>query len=138
MKSDSVLICGHELPPLLASLVKQGRWKAPSREVLAAVFGEQPSSSEFYEFHGMADETSHLLEMDQEYQVWYLGKSDESVYPGNLVLAECVLIGDLGPERPIALDYRKDPRNPEVVFLTSRGWRCVCPSIETLVEELRI
>ena len=135
MKSDIVVVCGHELPPLLASLVKQGRWRPPSSEVLATVFGEQPSAPDFYGFDGMANETSHLLEMDREYQIWYLGRRDDSVYPGDLDLSECVLIGDLGPERPIALDYRKDRRSPEVVLLTSQGWLCVCPNVETLVEK---
>lgn len=74
--------------------------------------------------------------MDSEYQVWYLRTDSGEVDPGIVDPKECVLIGDLGPERPIVLDYRTSPTEPRVVVFAGDAWRLVCLNMQTLAREL--
>ena len=50
--------------------------------------------------------------------------------------ALAVLIGDLGADMPIVLDYRATERRPRVIYFASEGWREVAPDIATLLGRL--
>jgi hypothetical protein len=50
-----------------------------------------------------------------------------------------VLIGDLGIDMPLALDYQLSDDNPRVLYLPSyaSGWIEVAPDISTLLSKIR-
>lgn len=69
----------------------------------------------------------------------YLGEADEEFPPGDLDPGKSVIIGDLGHDLPVALDYRANPADPRVVFLSTRvagRWITVAASIADLIEAL--
>jgi hypothetical protein len=50
-----------------------------------------------------------------------------------------VLIGDLGLERPFALDYSESISAPSVVFFAKNGrWRQIAPDIASLLVLLKL
>ena len=135
--SDEIYVLSHPLPGALIAAVTEGRWAAPKDvRTLHSVFGEPPSHAEFYDFAGMENETSNLLHMDQEYRASYIGVNDGETYPGTISLELCVIIGDIGPEEPFALDYRKNYGDPEVILLTGSCWKLVAPNISELIHSL--
>jgi len=106
---------------------------------LRRIFQEEPDGAEFYSLKGMEQQTNWFVSMDPEILTWYLGDSTSNVQPGNLCVERCVLIGDLGPDRPFALDYRKSLMDPEVIFMTESGaWRRVAPGIQQVLLSLDI
>lgn len=120
-------VAGLELPHELVDLLRDGHWQAPEPAVLERVFGDRPSAPRFYDLRGMEGETSSWVE---ETDPLYLGTPPEDLDPGN-----SVIIGDLGPDQPLALDYRSDP--PCVRYLgIDGGWRIVAPTIGRLAAEL--
>jgi hypothetical protein len=50
--------------------------------------------------------------------------------------ALAVLIGDLGADMPIALDFRTSRTRPRVLYFGADGWREVAPDIDTLLRRL--
>jgi len=55
--------------------------------------------------------------------------------------ARSVLIGDLGPDMPIALDFRISEESPSVLYQTYRGavvWLRIADSVCELLERLEI
>jgi hypothetical protein len=135
--NDDTYVLSHPLPQVLVAAVTEGRWTAPNDvRTLHSAFGEPPAHAEFYNFVGMASETSNLLRMDPEYRASYIGVNNGKMYPGDINLECCVLIGDIGPERPFALDYRRNYGDPEVVLLAGAGWRLVAPNVSELIHSL--
>ena len=68
----------------------------------------------------------------------FAGQADSRNPPGDLDPQKSVIIGDLGPDMPIALDYRNFPE-PSVVFLGRRvldRWIIVAPSVASLISKL--
>jgi len=125
---------GHSLPPALLTLIEEGRWVAPSQERIALVFGESSTLSEFYPLWQIIEETANWV---PETNPAYLGAVDPEVPPGDLDPARSVLIADLGPDRPIALDLRSDP--PSVVLLRMAQpprWRRIAVDVESLAAAL--
>jgi hypothetical protein len=51
---------------------------------------------------------------DEEYS-GYLGTKDGHYSPGDIDPRQSVLIGDLGPDLPIALDFRRSQERPSLV-----------------------
>lgn len=47
-----------------------------------------------------------------------------------------VLIGDLGIDSPIVLDYRLDRRAPRVVYMRLDGWHVVAKDFDELIARL--
>ena len=120
-------IQGHPLPDLLIRLIGRGLWVAPSLEHLAAVFGDRPTAPRFYDQRGIAGETESWV---HETDPAYLGEPPDDLDPAN-----SVLVGDLGPDQPFALDYRTSP--PCVRYLgIEGGWRVVAVSIDALAHAL--
>ena len=69
----------------------------------------------------------------------YLGGKDGVVQPGDIDPARSVVIADLGPDRLVALDYRKSQERPSVVYLTGNEeprWVEAAPDVETLLRVL--
>ncbi len=129
------LVNGHVLPAALLSAIALGKWNPPGDDKIEAVFGERPSGPAFYS----------LEDMEFENQAWvaesvpgYIGIPSEALPPGDIDPRRSVLIGDLGHDRPFALDYR-DSEQPSVVVLASSedgGWLKIAESVDELLDRL--
>jgi hypothetical protein len=136
-----VLICGLPLPAALVRAVSEGRWQMPTdRATLARVFGGTADDPRLYTFTGMVNETERWrAERDPEVLAQYLGTPSSEIPPGDVMQDRAVFIGDLGPDEPIALDYRHPDRPPSVIFLSpDAGWKEVAPDIEVFLYLLSI
>lgn len=128
-------IGGLPLPPALISALREGRWVAPSEAVLAGVFPERPIDALFYGPSGMIG-TNQTWQSERREE--YICDPDPGNPPGDIEPARSVLIGDLGPDQMFALDYRRSPDRPSVVYLAEPGWVEVAPDFETLAARLRL
>jgi hypothetical protein len=107
--------------------------------MLETVFGERSDDPRFYSLNAMASQTDALrLEDDEEMLSCYSIDAVRGVLPpGILSQSELVLIGDLGADRPFALNYRGHLAEPRVVYLTTyNGWVEIAPNIETMLDLL--
>lgn len=122
---------GHTIPSALLKSISGSKWceiaKSPR---LAVVFPNcsivRPS---FYDIDAMNLENESWA---QESDPVYMGSKSASGQPGDIDPRQSVLIADLGPDRPIALDYRREGE-PCVVYLSeddAHGWIEVAPDIE--------
>jgi len=135
----SMLVAGLPLPRALVEVVESGRWTTPPEVgLLETVFRDRPTHPRFYSLQGIINETEHWrTEIDPEILEWYLGSPSDAAPPGDISQQESVLIGDLGPDRPFALDYRRNRESPSVVYLTTyNGWLEVAPNVETFLSML--
>ncbi len=135
MTTDPIVIAGLSVPDLLVAAVKRGRWIPPREErIYLDVFADPPAVPEFYYLAQMERET--LGWRDTEFASIYslpiegvnLGVEPEKV----------LIIGDLGPDMPFALDYRVSPREPRVIYLGADGWIEVAISFSDLASRLQI
>jgi hypothetical protein len=130
-------INGLPLPPALVGALRGGRWIAPAREKLRAAFPlEKVVQAVFYDVQGMQRENEGWC---NETQYAYLGERDSFTRRGDIDPSRSVLIGDLGPDRLIALDYRVSRERPSVVCLTGGErprWVEAARDIENLLEVL--
>jgi hypothetical protein len=119
----------HPLPATLVTELEQGSWAERAiSPAIADVFGEQPSpSAAFYSLDEMRGETARWVD---ETDAAYLGSRGETLDP-----KASVIIGDLGYDRPFALDYRVDPPQVRLLALDGR-WAVVTASIDELLGKL--
>lgn len=110
------------LPVALVRAMHEGRWRVPSMPVLRRVFRERPIAPVFFDLPRMIVENERWL---RETDPAYFGHADTQAPPGDLNPAESVLIGAMGPELPVALDYRRGLEQPSVVYLHSGGDRWI-------------
>ena len=127
------------LPSSYLRIERMGRWKVPSLEKLAEIFGEEATSPCFYTRDYIGIENKDLVERisDDEY---FIGQRDDEYLPGKIRLRKAIFIGDLGVDRPFALDYQEDYYEPRVVYLrcTPKGsrWVGIAASFEELIQLL--
>ncbi len=131
-------INGHELPVMLSESIKTGEWaKLSKSSQLALVFPKADIvNPSFYEEDSLKLENATW---PAESDPAYIGVESLSAPPGDIDPARSVLIADLGPDRPIALDYRTS-NCPRVVYLVEgddANWIEAASNIEALIENLR-
>lgn len=131
-------VAGMMIPRELVKVIRAGRWRPPADpQVYIDTFGEPPDHALFYD----------LDEMIRQNRLWQ-DSSVEDVF-GRPVAgrsvgidpAQSVLIGDLGPDMPIALDYRNSKSGPNVLYRTLSGivvWVLIADSVGELLESLKI
>ena len=126
---------GLPVPRDLLDAMDQGRWHLPSNGALERVFGEKPSWPHLF---GLKELGRHLLARLPSEQWSHFGLGPSTDDPDLLDPARALIIGDLGPDLPIALDYRNSYEVPRVVYLRSDGtrWVEVASSIADLIEQL--
>jgi hypothetical protein len=116
--------------------MRSGRWQPPAdRALLEATFRDHPVQPCFYGLEDIAFENRHWPSQQTDV---FLGTPDSGAPPGDIDPTRSVLIGDLGPDQPFALDYRRSG-TPLVVYL--RGsveprWITIASSIDQLIEAL--
>ncbi|MCZ7423684.1 MULTISPECIES: SMI1/KNR4 family protein [unclassified Micromonospora] len=136
-----VIIDGLPVPSVLLNAVRQGRWVAPDRSssTYRDVFGDDAVVPQFLPLSRMTANRRWLDDMPEDYRGFYLGQPDRQRPPGDVDPDQSLLIGDLGPDQPFALDYRPSLAAPSVIYLsTTADWIEVAPNIETLIERLGI
>ncbi|MFI2662889.1 SMI1/KNR4 family protein [Micromonospora carbonacea] len=136
-----VVVGGLRVPGPLLKLIREDRWVAPSDQaLLASIFGEAPQHPTFYKVNGMVRENqSWHSDMDPETREWYVGSKSLESPPGDIDPARSLLIGDMGPDQPFALDYRASDSDPSVIYLRSdNGWVEIAPNIRALLSMLRL
>ncbi|WP_152991412.1 SMI1/KNR4 family protein [Frankia sp. R43] len=111
----------------------------PALAAMRNVFYEEPDRPKFYDLNGIRA-TSVAWQSGYpgvEFQEFYLGVENSEKPPGNLTPHQSLIIGDLGPDMPFALDYRASCSRPAVVELTTYdNWRYVADDIDEFLEKL--
>ena len=133
MTVQGLSIGGLRVPSELSNIMESGRWLPPEGQVLREVFGDEPDDPHFYDFGSMVRQNDLFRAMAPEDYVELVGVGGLHVDRSG-----CVLIGDLGADMPIALDYRSNQSDPRVIYLGLGGWREVAPSFGVLAERLRL
>jgi hypothetical protein len=133
MTTDSRLtVNGHQVPDALAQVIDAGRWTPPDTDVLVSVFDDQPSDPRFYGRAEMLHQNTLFLRMP-------LSEADSPEGDNlGIVPSQTVLVGDLGTDMSIALDYRLNPAEPRVLYCAEQGWIAVAPNVSVLLESLGI
>ena len=123
-------IGGLPLPLELIEVMEAGRWVVPDEQVLREVFDDDPDDPRFYDLPSMLRQNELFRALPPEVHLDLVGP-DSDVDP-----ARCVLIGDLGADMSIALEYRSDHGDPRVIYQGLDDWREVAPSFGVLAERL--
>ncbi|MFE7385847.1 hypothetical protein ACFU9F_36455 [Streptomyces zhihengii] len=128
------LVFGMSLPACLVEAVRDRSWMSlASSPRLEAVFGYAPVHPRFHAFSGMVGVTEWWRGLDEEMAPFY-GASDDPSAPGHMSRTSTVIIGNLGPDLPFALDYRESPADPSVAFLGEGDhWQRVSGSVSDLI-----
>jgi hypothetical protein len=134
---DVPAINGLAIPSALTAAMMSGRWpESPDIARLRNVFPDEPVRPRLYSEATMrAINRSWASENDEV----YVGQASERNPPGDIDPALSLLIGELGPDQLIALDYRTSSSSPRVLYLTGASrspWRQVADSINELIERL--
>lgn len=138
---DCVIIDGLLVPELLVEAEAQGRWVAPvpSAPAYQEVFRDEAVQPVFLPSARMRANYRWIEAMPEEYRKYYLGKPHESRPPGDVDPYRSLLIGDLGPDQPIALDYRRSMREPTVIYLgTVWDWLEIAPDVGTFLARMKL
>jgi hypothetical protein len=140
-KQGPVFIGNLRVPDGIVTAIASGEWILPSEEsVILNIFTELPApAGQLYSIEWMLRETV----------AWWESPADEYEYygggqaAGNSYLTigpRCsILIGDLGVDMPLALDYHGSGGNPRVLYLPSyaAGWIEVAPDVATFLRRIR-
>lgn len=132
----SVNICGFALPAVLVRVAADEGWTAYTESdrlppgVVERVFGEAPSST--WKFYTLDEARMMTEEWQQESDHDWFGRAPDDIAP-----LMSVLVGELGYDRPFALDYRT--ATPVVRFMLLDGrWVQVADTAEALLAALGI
>ena len=126
-------ILGLPLPAALRYAIATQRWTPPAdRQTVEAVFSDDAPQPCFYEALGIESETRNFRDDPYDHQQYFTGTPPDDIDP-----YRCLLIGDLGPDQPIALDYRHDTDSPRVLYLhRTMDWIEVAADIDALMSRL--
>lgn len=123
---QAVVVEGHRVPAEIVDAISRGEWKLPADEAaITRLFAEPPTvSARLYPLELMASETAAWRAAPPEQHRLYGGPGSE--HEGYLIVdpQASLLIGDLGFDMPIALDYSVPAASPRIVYLPSNatGW----------------
>ena len=117
---------GHPLPEEIVAAIGRGQWRfASDASVLARIFTEAPTlAARLYSLELMVTENAAWRASPPEQQSLYGGPGNRAEGYLTIDPQSSLLIGDLGFDMPVALDYSVSPDRPRVVYLPSRapGW----------------
>jgi hypothetical protein len=131
--AHNLSVGGFAVPPELFEIMERGRWIPPAEQVLRGVFGDDPDDPCFYDFASMVRQNELFHAMAPADYAALVGADESHIDP-----SWCVVIGDLGADMPIALDYRSNQGDPRVIYLGLGGWREVAPSFGVLAQLLQL
>lgn len=134
MDESITYVGGLPLPGSLLRVIAEGRWRVPRDvEVIRDVFGDDPDWPQLYD-------VATIIRQNRFFQSKSQAELEEEIVGSGDALgidpALAILVGSLGADMPIALDYRSSRTNPRIIYLASEGWREVAPDLETLCHQL--
>lgn len=137
----AVTINGHTLPPAMVKAICERRWarKAPAEQVHSLFpLASYIDQLWLYDIITCASETrsmtdGSLRELDEVFALCS-GSQNSHVLDPDLAL----IVGDLGVDSPIALDYRRGPDAPMLVYYVNQttGWKPIDAGIPWLLDAL--
>ena len=136
MTEVSVVVGGLEIPQTLVAAIASGRWRVPETSKLIDVFADEPQLPEFYDLASIERQNAswHAFELGD---VWgHVSDGSIGVDP-----KRSLVIADLGPDMPIALDYRISSSSPSVIYLRYQAtpvWTLVADSIDDVLARLNL
>ena len=131
-----VKIGSLHLPAALQRAIGEGRWKPPENaSIVANIFGDEPDLVEFYDVEAMRAQNRVFQTKSQADIAEDVPGSDGGV---GCDPSLAVIIGSLGADMPIVLDYRHDQVRPRVIYLASEGWREIARDFEALSRSLGV
>ncbi|WP_129841609.1 hypothetical protein [Streptomyces sp. RFCAC02] len=132
-RSPGIVVGGLPLPPALVARVRAGSWVAPRADdpVYRAVFHDDAESPLFYDEAKLLAENASWQRLSAAGEFGGPQHGDPGFDP-----ARSVVIGDLGPDRPVVLDYRGSAETPRVLYLGPAGWAGIAASAEELIARL--
>jgi hypothetical protein len=134
MKEPIAYVGNLPLPATLLAALDKGRWRLPQyMEKLARIFRDEPDGPHFFDVAAMVKQNQSFQGKSQAEVAHMVPGSDGGI---GVDPALAVLIGDLGADMPIALDYRTNEANPRVIYLGSEGWYEIAPDLDTLIRLL--
>jgi hypothetical protein len=136
---EDVIVNDLPLPAALTAAIHEGRWPAdlPAGR-LREVFDDEPVFPRWYSLEGIAAVNRTWL---AELNPVFLGSPSEVTPPGDVDPRRSLLIGELGPDQLVALDYRASNTSPGVIYLGPEmrsPWRHVAASVGELFERLEL
>jgi hypothetical protein len=132
-----MLVNGLRLPLELVEAIESGKWQPPADDSLyAEIFGDEPDLPSFY----------NLAAIDRENRSWRSVSPSDFLFQVTqeslgLSVELSLVVADLGPDRPIVLDYRLSVDRPRVVYLGGAGvprWSEIAPTVGRLLELLKL
>ena len=131
-------VAGLSLPRDLVAVLQSGKWSPPADpQVYIDTFGELPDHVMFYGLEEMIRQNSSW----QSSSVQEVSGNPVKGHSVGIEPARSVVIGDLGPDMPIALDFRNSNDKPSVLYQRYRGgvvWLKVADTVGELLERLKI
>lgn len=125
-----------QLPACLVESIKHCKWTSLSDSPrIQEVFRQIPIRPVLHSVSGMIGMTKWWREdLDDETLHCYFGTLEDSASPSHMSRMKTVMIGSLGPDLLIALDYRNSSVDPSVVFLGEEGsWRKITENVSDLL-----
>jgi hypothetical protein len=140
-EQSPVFIGSLRVPDEVVAAIRSGEWTMPSdASVMLEIFTELPvPEGKLYSLDWMLKETSAWWDAPaEEYEFYGAGQAVGSDYE-SLDPRKSILIGDLGIDMPLALDYDISIDTPRVMYLPSyaSGWIEVAPNIATFLSRIR-
>jgi hypothetical protein len=137
-EESDVLIQGLRLPGVLVRAVREGTWAPPSEgNIIKSVFGDEPEFPEFFGISKMVAENARWSQMSLD-RVFRQPISQAGLGVDSKL---SLLVGVLGPDMMIVLDYRVSLDDPRVLYLRYSGgvrWVEVASNCTALLDSLQI
>jgi hypothetical protein len=134
MDAASASIGNLAVPRELVNAIDDGRWIPPQDDrIITDVFGDEPDDPRLYDLPTMARQNQRFQSKSQVALASDIPGAQRGL---GIDPTLAVLIGDLGADMPIALDYRTSETRPRVIYFGADGWHEVAPDIETLLRRL--
>lgn len=134
--TGEMVVGGLLVPARVIQVAARQEWTAYVTEprldpaVVEQVFGEEPDSS--WRFYSVDEIRAMTQDWHAETDPEWFGAAPNDIEP-----SRSVLIGELGYDRPFALDFRRSP--PVVRLMTvDAQWRVVAVSASALLDALGI
>jgi hypothetical protein len=139
--NDLIYVDGNAVPSQITTLIRQGRWRPPAEMSVwyALIPRECVFQPTFYEIARLNGRS--IWESDAGDDC--VGVCEDGINPGAIDPSQAIIIGDLGPERLLALDLRTSPTNPSVCALVPREdaescWIQIAPNLDEFLQALGI
>jgi hypothetical protein len=130
--SNTVVVNGHSVPQKIISLIQRNQWTFPREATsLQQLFTDELlSNATLYTLDVMRSKNENALTSPSE-------KLRQSI---GLDLKSSILIGDLGPDMFLSLDYRTSANDPRVVYLPSnaQAWVQIAPDVDSFLDALTL